>query len=65
MGVIKTLSVAATSDHRDREKAKLEKDFRRSDAQLDNLLAQHQPALSNVMQVIFRIGEIVVIILIN
>src|SRR5262245_58595882 len=50
MRVIKTLSVAASTDlHRDREKTKLEKDFQKSDAQLDALLATHQPSLSAVM----------------
>lgn len=51
MRVIKTLSVAASTDHRDRERAKLEKDFKKSDAQLDALLATRQPSLSSVMQV--------------
>lgn len=51
MRVIKTLSSAASTDHRDREKTKLEKDFKKSDAQLDGLLATRQPSLSSVMQV--------------
>jgi exocyst complex component 4 len=51
MRVIKTLSMAASTDHRDREKTKLEKDFKKSDAQLDALLATRQPSLSSVMQV--------------
>jgi exocyst complex component 4 len=51
MRVIKTLSIAATTDHRDREKTKLEKDFRKTDAQLDTLLSTHQPALTSVMNV--------------
>jgi exocyst complex component 4 len=51
MRVIKTLSSSASTDHRDREKAKLEKDFRKSDLQLDHLLAQHQASLNAVLSV--------------
>jgi len=51
MRVIKTLSSSASTDHRDREKSKLEKDFRKSDLQLDNLLSTHQSSLNTVLSV--------------
>ena len=51
MTVIRTLSTSASTEHRDRERAKLEKEYRRSDQRLDGLISEHQVSLNHVMQV--------------
>ncbi|KAG1676104.1 Exocyst complex component 4 [Nymphon striatum] len=44
------------NDQRDREKAKLEKEFKRSDQRLDELVSEHQDALQNTMQSFSKIA---------
>lgn len=51
MAVIKTLSSTASTDQRDREKSKLEKEFRKSDHQLEALISEKQESLHYVMEV--------------
>ena len=51
MTVIKTLSSSASTDHRDREKSKLEKEYKRSDQRLDGLISENQDSLNLVMEV--------------
>lgn len=51
MSVIRTLSASESNEQRDREKAKLEKEFKRSDQKLDELISLHDQDLTQVMQV--------------
>jgi hypothetical protein len=51
MSVIRTLSASESNEQRDREKAKLEKEFKRSDQKLDELISLHDQDLTHVMQV--------------
>jgi hypothetical protein len=51
MSVIRTLSASESNEQRDREKAKLEKEYKRSDQKLDELISLHDQDLTQVMQV--------------
>lgn len=51
MSVIRTLSASESNEQRDREKAKLEKEYKRSDQKLDELVSLHDRDLTQVMQV--------------
>lgn len=51
MSVIRTLSASESNEQRDREKAKLEKEYQKSDQQLDELVSLHHEDLTHVMQV--------------
>lgn len=51
MSVIRTLSASESNEQRDREKAKLEKEYKRSDQRLDELISHHHNDLTQVMQV--------------
>jgi exocyst complex component 4 len=51
MSVIRTLSASESNEQRDREKAKLEKEYKRSDQKLDELISVHDQDLTQVMQV--------------
>jgi hypothetical protein len=51
MSVIRTLSASESNEQRDREKAKLEKEYKRSDQKLDELVSLHDQDLTHVMQV--------------
>lgn len=51
MSVIRTLSASESNEQRDREKAKLEKEFKRSDQKLDELISLRDQDLTQVMQV--------------
>jgi pantothenate kinase-related protein Tda10 len=53
MSVIRTLSASESNEQRDREKAKLEKEYKRSDQKLDELVSLHDQDLTQVMQVGF------------
>lgn len=53
MTVIRTLSQSESNEQRDREKAKLEKDYQLCDKELDELISQHDNDLTQVMQVCF------------
>jgi exocyst complex component 4 len=52
MSVIRTLSASESNEQRDREKAKLEKEYKRSDQKLDELMSLHDQDLTQVMQVL-------------
>lgn len=52
MSVIRTLSASESNEQREREKAKLEKEFKRSDQRLDELISLHHNDLTQVMQVL-------------
>lgn len=51
MSVIRTLSASESNEQRDREKAKLEKEYKRSDQRLDELVSLHYQDHTQVMQV--------------
>lgn len=51
MSVIRTLSASESNEQRDREKARLEREYRKSDQRLDQLITTHDQSLKDVMQV--------------
>lgn len=51
MSVIRTLSGSETNEQREKERAKLEKEYKKSDARLDELVAEHATEITEVMQV--------------
>lgn len=48
MSVIRTLSASETNEQRDREKAKLESEFKVCDRKLDELVSKHEGDLMKV-----------------
>lgn len=48
MSVIRALSACETNEQRDREKAKLEADYKICDQKLDELVSKHENDLSKV-----------------
>lgn len=48
MSVIKTLSASETNEQRDREKAKIEAEYRKSDRRLNELVSEHDQDLTKV-----------------
>ncbi|XP_028153482.2 exocyst complex component 4 [Diabrotica virgifera virgifera] len=59
MSVIRTLSASETNEQRDREKAKLENDYKLCDQKLDELVSKHENDLTKVMQLFGSISQIV------
>nr|XP_045594627.1 exocyst complex component 4-like isoform X1 [Procambarus clarkii] len=51
MSVIRTLSASESNEQRDREKARLEREYRKSDLRLDQLITNHDQSLKDVMQI--------------
>ncbi|KAK8729890.1 hypothetical protein OTU49_008375 [Cherax quadricarinatus] len=51
MSVIRTLSASESNEQRDREKARLEREYRKSDQRLDQLITNHDQSLKDVMQI--------------
>ncbi|PNF38735.1 Exocyst complex component 4 [Cryptotermes secundus] len=56
MSVIRTLSASESNEQRDREKAKLEKEYKRSDQKLDELVSLHDQDLTQVMQLFGKLS---------
>lgn len=56
MSVIRTLSASESNEQRDREKAKLEKEYKRSDQKLDELISLHDQDLTQVMQLFGKLS---------
>lgn len=48
MSVIRTLSATETNEQRDREKAKLDNEFKLCDRRLDDLVQKHEGDLTQV-----------------
>lgn len=48
MSVIRTLSSSETNEQRDKEKAKLEAEYKVSDRKLDQLISDHESDLNQV-----------------
>ncbi|XP_019875133.2 exocyst complex component 4 [Aethina tumida] len=59
MSVIRTLSSTETNEQRDREKAKLEAEYKSCDLKLDSLVSKHEGDLSKVLQLFGNISQIV------
>lgn len=57
MSVIRSLSASETNEHRDREKAKLEKEYKHSDRKLDDLVLEHEKNLTHVMQLFAKLSS--------
>lgn len=51
ISVIRALSASETNEQREVEKAKLEKEYKRSDQKLDELVSLHDQDLTEVMKV--------------
>jgi len=51
ISVIRALSASETNEQREIEKAKLEKEYKRSDQRLEELVSAHDQDLMEVMQV--------------
>lgn len=51
ISVIRALSASETNEQREIEKAKLEKEYKKSDQRLDELVSLHDQDLTQVMQV--------------
>ncbi|XP_045493280.1 exocyst complex component 4 [Colias croceus] len=56
MSVIRTLSASETNEQREKERAKLEKEYKKSDARLDELVAAHANEITEVMQKFSTVG---------
>ncbi|XP_065349707.1 exocyst complex component 4 isoform X2 [Cloeon dipterum] len=57
MSVIRTLSASESNEQRDREKAKLEKEYKKSDKRLDELVSLNDEDLNQVMQSFDKISS--------
>ncbi|KAF7281690.1 hypothetical protein GWI33_004410 [Rhynchophorus ferrugineus] len=57
MSVIRTLSASETNEQRDREKAKLEADYKVCDRKLDELVSRHEKDLTQVMRLFGTISQ--------
>ncbi|XP_030764843.1 exocyst complex component 4 [Sitophilus oryzae] len=57
MSVIRTLSASETNEQRDREKAKLEADYKVCDRKLDELVSKHESDLTKVMHLFGTISQ--------
>ncbi|CAH0728045.1 unnamed protein product, partial [Brenthis ino] len=57
MSVIRTLSASETNEQREKERAKLEKEYKKSDAKLDELVAIHAQEITDVMQKFSAVGS--------
>ncbi|KAL1506092.1 hypothetical protein ABEB36_005520 [Hypothenemus hampei] len=57
MSVIRTLSASETNEQRDREKAKLEADYKICDQKLDRLVSKHEDDLTQVMHLFGTISQ--------
>lgn len=54
MSVIRTLSASETNEQRDKEKSKLETEYKNCDKKLDELVSKHEEDLSKVSNSILK-----------
>lgn len=54
--VIKALDASETNEERQREKAKIEKEFKKTDSKLNDLVAKHDGNLTQVMQLFSQVS---------
>ncbi|KZC04945.1 PREDICTED: exocyst complex component 4 [Dufourea novaeangliae] len=57
ISVIRALSASETNEQREIEKAKLEKEYKKSDQRLDELVSLHDQDLAQVMQIFSALSE--------
>ncbi|XP_029035264.1 exocyst complex component secretory 8 [Osmia lignaria lignaria] len=57
ISVIRALSASETNEQREIEKAKLEKEYKKSDQRLDELVSLHDQDLTEVMQIFSALSE--------
>ncbi|KAI4457823.1 exocyst complex component 4 [Holotrichia oblita] len=57
MSVIRTLSATETNEQRDREKAKLDNEFKLCDRRLDDLVQKHEGDLTQVMTIFSTLSQ--------
>ncbi|KAK0167148.1 hypothetical protein PV327_004582 [Microctonus hyperodae] len=57
ISVIRALSASETNEQREVEKAKLEKEYKRSDQKLDELVSLHDQDLTEVMKIFSNLSE--------
>lgn len=57
MSVIRTLSTSETDEQRDKEKGKLEKDYKKSNRRLEELVSVHDQELTQVMQLFVKVSS--------
>ncbi|KAF6216684.1 hypothetical protein GE061_001030 [Apolygus lucorum] len=57
MTVIRTLSTSESNEQREFEKAKLEREYKKSDQQLNELVSEHKQELTQVMQLFGKISN--------
>lgn len=57
MSVIRTLSASETNEQREREKAKLEAEYKICDAKLDKLVSRHEGDLTEVMRLFSTLSQ--------
>ncbi|XP_077256892.1 exocyst complex component secretory 8 isoform X1 [Temnothorax americanus] len=57
ISVIRALSASETNEQREIEKAKLEKEYKRSDQRLEELVSSHDQDLVEVMQIFSALSE--------
>lgn len=56
MTVIKTLDASETNEERQREKLKIEKEFKKTDNKLNELVAKHDGSLTQVMHLFSQVS---------
>ncbi|XP_065206951.1 exocyst complex component 4 [Planococcus citri] len=59
MTVIRTLSTSDSNEQRDQERTKLEKDFKKSNQQLEELVYTHHDDLTRVMNLFGRVSSLI------
>lgn len=57
--VIKTLDASETNEERQREKLKIEKEFKKTDNRLNDLVAKHDGDLTQVMQLFGQVSTMI------
>lgn len=59
MNVIKTLDASETNEERQREKLKIEKEFKKTDVRLNELVSKHDGDLTQVMQLFGQVSTMI------
>lgn len=59
MCVIRTLSTSESNEQREREKAKLEREYKKSDQQLNELVSLYKQDLTTIMQLFGKISTVI------
>uniref|UniRef100_A0A8D8V530 Exocyst complex component Sec8 n=2 Tax=Cacopsylla melanoneura TaxID=428564 RepID=A0A8D8V530_9HEMI len=59
MSVIRTLSASESNEQRDRERAKLEKEYKKSDKQIEEYVSLHHEDLTQIMQLFAKLSSLV------